>query len=383
MSEAGPLFYAWCSEADRVDAFAAVISALVHPGGTCDVWIRSSDHAAEILRNAIAVEEAVATVRQNFAAGSRIYASLRVKLRSGTSLPFGVVCAGEEYERRGPWGPLYAWSPDRREVHLERVTIAISGARSVDVEAAVLSMQVQQDIEDLILRVCAPSEQRRVTTGACTDLWGWGAPIELCATYHAEARTVARDLALSWLYLHDGVKMERAAGMSLDELLARVEAAPHGAHVSVAGNMDRVREHLLLDHAANQPRDARATRVDAVRRGPRAALAGDVELTREVVLEALDTRPSVLLDALEASAVPDDEWRGVESAALETIAATKEGAPTYEADVTSRKHVQFIQRHAPYHVRPLSNGGMLLATHPFRTLWQLWADALFLLGITS
>ena len=28
-------------------------------------------------------------------------------------------------------------------------------------------------------------------------------------------------------------------------------------------------------------------------------------------------------------------------------------------------------------------GGVLLATHPYRTLWQLWADALFLLGIRS
>jgi hypothetical protein len=25
---------------------------------------------------------------------------------------------------------------------------------------------------------------------------------------------------------------------------------------------------------------------------------------------------------------------------------------------------------------------VLLATHPYRTLWPLWADALFLLGIT-
>jgi len=50
--------------------------------------------------------------------------------------------------------------------------------------------------------------------------------------------------------------------------------------------------------------------------------------------------------------------------------------------VNSRKHLQFIQRHAPYHVRRLPNGGVLLATHPYRTLWQLYADALFLLGIT-
>jgi hypothetical protein len=34
-------------------------------------------------------------------------------------------------------------------------------------------------------------------------------------------------------------------------------------------------------------------------------------------------------------------------------------------------------------MRRLPNGGVLLATHPDRILWPLWADALFLLGITS
>ena len=80
--------------------------------------------------------------------------------------------------------------------------------------------------------------------------------------------------------------------------------------------------------------------------------------------------------------MPDDEWRAVEPRAREAIQATKDGAPTHEVDVTTRKHVQFIERHAPYHVRRLPKGGVLLATHPYRTLWQLYADALFLLGIT-
>ena len=80
--------------------------------------------------------------------------------------------------------------------------------------------------------------------------------------------------------------------------------------------------------------------------------------------------------------MPDDEWRAVEPRAREAIQATKDGAPTHEVDVTTRKHVQFIERHAPYHVRRLPNGGVLLATHPYRALWQLYADALFLLGIT-
>ncbi|WP_441293210.1 hypothetical protein ACSRUE_10760 [Sorangium sp. KYC3313] len=81
--------------------------------------------------------------------------------------------------------------------------------------------------------------------------------------------------------------------------------------------------------------------------------------------------------------MPDDEWRSAETRAREIVNETKAGAPTYEADVTSRKHVQFIERHAPYHVRRLPSGGVVLATHSYRTLWPLWADALFLLGITS
>jgi hypothetical protein len=49
-------------------------------------------------------------------------------------------------------------------------------------------------------------------------------------------------------------------------------------------------------------------------------------------------------------------------------------------DVTTRKHVPFIQRHAPYPVRRLPGGSVVLATHPSRTLWPLYADALGLLG---
>lgn len=229
---------------------------------------------------------------------------------------------------------------------------------------------------------CAPDASRRVTTGACADVWGWGAPVETCATYHAGAASVARDLALSWVHLHDGDKVERAAGISLTALLARVEAAPRGASVVVAGNPKRALEHLLLERAAATSRETRHATLDAVRGGARVAIAGDAELSRETVLQALAAPPGALLEALEAAAVPDDEWRAVEPLALETIEATKAGAPTHEVDVSTRKHVQFIERHAPYHVRRLPNGGVLLATHPYRTLWQLYADALFLLGIT-
>jgi hypothetical protein len=253
----------------------------------------------------------------------------------------------------------------------------------VEIEAAILSMQVQEDTEDLLLRLCAPDVHAGVTTGACTGLGEWGAPVEMRATYHADAATVARDLALSWVHLHDGDRVGRAAGLSLDALTARVKAAPRGARIGIAENIGLRREHVLLDSAGAKSRDERPTRVDAVRRGARAILPGDVELTREQVLAALSTPPATLLEALEASAVPDDEWRAVEPRALALIKARKEGAPSEEVNVTTGKHVRFIQRHAPYHVRRLRNGGVLLATHPYRTLWPLWADALFLLGITS
>jgi hypothetical protein len=134
----------------------------------------------------------------------------------------------------------------------------------------------------------------------------------------------------------------------------------------------------VLEHALLERSDRRAHHVPH----GRVAIPGDVALSRDAVLAALAAPQGALLEALEASAVADDEWRAVESHALETIEATKAGAPTHEVNVTTRRHVQFIERHAPYHVRRLPNGGVMLATHPYRTLWQLYADALFLLGIS-
>lgn len=80
--------------------------------------------------------------------------------------------------------------------------------------------------------------------------------------------------------------------------------------------------------------------------------------------------------------MPDDEWLSVETQALEMIEAKKQGAPTYEVNVAIGQRARFIEHHAPYHVRRLPNGGVMLTTHPYRVLWPLWQDALFLLGIT-
>jgi hypothetical protein len=272
---------------------------------------------------------------------------------------------------------------DRIDFLIRRMDIVTgNGPRSTAVEAAVFSIQIQANTEDVLLRLCAPDGGGKVTTGACTFFHPWGAPVETCATYNADAKMLARDLALSWIHLHEGDMTERVAALSLDALAARVEAAPQAARVGVASSVERLDEHLEGDLAAKRSREAQPARPDLARKGPRPMLGDDEDLTREQVLQVLETSPATLLEALEAAAVPDDEWRAAEPLALEAIEAKKQGAPTLEVDVSAGKHRRFIEQHAPYHVRRLSNG-VLLATHPYRTLWQLWADALLLLGIRT
>jgi hypothetical protein len=339
MSEPGPYFYAWCDEADKVDAFAAVVSALAIQGTTCGLMITN------VMCSGRSVDQVIEEVRANFRTEQSVYTSFYAILPSGRRVEFSFRCFGAVFERKSPTGPLRMTPFYREELLPARLPIALGGGeRSVEVETVIASLLVQPDIEDLLLRFCAPDASKRVPTGGCAEFWGWGAPVEIGATYHADAAEVARDLALSWVHLYDGDKVEGAAGLSLSALRERVEAAPHGARVAVKGS---------------------------------------AELSRETVLAALDTPPSALLDALEASAAaPDDEWRAALPRAQETLEAAKQGAPTYEADLTTRKHVRFLQQHAPYHVRRLPTGGVMLSTHPHRTLWQLWADALYLLGIT-
>jgi hypothetical protein len=381
--EVGPWFYAWSNDKERIHACATALSALVRPGGLCDLSLSTLGISESLWRRQSPVDEAIALMCSAFTMDSDVRVSCDVQMHSGCLVGISVGCYGERFDARYPHGPLRAAACDTRGVYQERLhVVPRSGLRSVEVEAVILSMQVQDDAEDLLLRFCAPNESKRVTTG-CISGHDWVAPIEVGATYNADAVEVARDLALSWVHLHDGDRVGRVAGLSLDELAARVEAAPRGARVGVSVDYERSTEHLRLDYEAAKSRDTRGAHPGAVRRVPRAILPGDAELTREQVLQVLSTPPATLLDALEASAVPDDEWRAAEPWAIEAIEAKKQGASTYEVDITTGKHTRFIQRHAPYHVRRLPNGGVVLATHPYRTLWPLWADALFLLGLMS
>ncbi|NUQ79945.1 MAG: hypothetical protein HUU21_41125 [Polyangiaceae bacterium] len=376
-----PRFFAWSNDADRIDAFVAALSALVEPDECCEVTLSTLGERHNLWRDGVSVNDLVALIWANFTSKSEVYVYVPVTKRSGGRINLLIQCYGAERGSiRVPIDPLVAQSGYSQICPSSLYVDLRSGERSVVVEASILSMNVQGDLEDLLGRFCALNDHRRLPTGGYTEGLFWGAPIELSATYNADG-DIVRDLALSWLHLYDGNRVGYIAGIPLELVATRIEMAPIGATVGVSTGLTQLWKHATLEHGAAHHPATRGTHVGAIRRVPRDRLPGDVELTREQVLKVMETPPNTLLEALEAAAVPDDEWRAVEPLALEMIEAKKQGAPVVEVDVTSKKHRHFIEQHAPYHVRRLPNGGVMLATHPYRTLWPLWADALDLLGI--
>jgi hypothetical protein len=346
--------------------------------------IHTIDAGDTVWRRDIHPKDIIELVRLKFTTKSHVRASIPAHVRGEVGIAMDFECFGEGYftPRFDPYAALVADVYETGDVYGELIDFVLHGGeRSPTGEAAIVGMQAQTDIEDLFLRICAPDESKRITTGGIsTD--DWYAPIELAGTYNADGN-VARDVALSWLYLHNGDRVEHAARLSLDALAARVDAAPKGMRIGVSTNVKQRTEHTCRDIEAASSKLGRPPHRGAIRRGARAILPTDVELTREQVLKVLDTPPLTLLDALEAAAVPDDEWRAAEGIAITMIKAKHQGDPTVEVNVSKGHAVHFIQHHAPYHVRRLPNGGVMLATHPYRTLWQLWADALDLVGIRT
>jgi hypothetical protein len=362
-------FYAWCDDANRVDAFAAALSALA-PGGKVSLSL-----PLVTLSERVRSEEAIAALRAHFPKSGSAVASFQVAMRSERLLAFSSYCHDEESEIVRATGPMKLTPSESGEPLPRRLVLAPGTApRSVETEAAIACMLVEPDVEDLLLRFCTSPH---VATGGCAAFSGWKAPVELAATYHADAATIARDLALSWVHLHDGQPVERVAGLSMGALRSRVETGPVGATIPIATEAHRLAEQNWRSDEHEEPKQRHAL----PERPKRVALPGDAEVSREQILAALSTPPATLLEALEAAAAaPDEEWQVVEPLAREMVRATATTVPTYEVAVTT-KHVRFLEQHAPYHVRRLPNGGVMLATHPYRILWPLWADALHLLDI--
>ncbi|MRG97252.1 hypothetical protein [Polyangium spumosum] len=342
-------FFAWCEEAKRFEVFMAVLATLVPEGGSIDGTIEGTGEPLSVSRRELALAAAWArghAAAHFYSAGAsgcpygmsvEVDADSRFRLVWGGPLTLGV----GGVEERFTINDIYP-----RHIHIVRDT----RVRPLEAHSAVACILAMIDMKDLLLRLCTCHPA--ITTGGVGWDLDWEAPIEMGGTYHADC-AVGRDLAMSWMYYRDPeARLGLAAGWSLERLHEYVAAAPPGASVPLA--------------------------------------RGDV-LTREQVLAALSLPPSTLLDALEACASADAEWLAVEPKARHLLLEVEKmrtergekGMNLEKVDVASAEHARFIEEHAPFEVHRLPNGGVLLATHPFRTLWQLWADALNLLGIRT
>lgn len=348
MRELGPGFFAWCDEPERLDALAATLSALIAPGALIRVQTDEDFEAGS-------VDEALAIARARFGGQTSARVSFRMMLSGSKRALIDIWCHSEERERQVPHGPLTLNPWGKQDFLSSDFDLAWGrGPRTIQVEAVVAWQLIRDDLEELLVRFCEPDASGRIPTGACTHGGYWNAPVDMCATYNAKAEELGRDLALSWVHLHDKDSVSRIAGMSLQALHARVDAASRGARVAMKGKSERSRS-----------------------------------LSRETVLKVLAAPPSALLDALEASAAPDDAWRAAAPRATaildltRQISETGEGPPTWPVCTSTYGHIHFVKKHPPFHVRRLPSGGVVLATHPYCSLWPLWANALCALGLMS
>lgn len=395
-----PYVYAYADEADKVDAYVAALSAL-HTRPPSDTEPREAQYihiwtrgvTEKIYRGPISLEEVIHLVRAHFTSTSEATADVTVHMPGQDWFAnLSVLCEAAGCHSEGfPVEPLTVSSGGTRMFPTGVQVAASHEALSVPVGAAMLARFAQQDIENILRRFCAPDASGRVKAGGVTvrdkdrrmeGFW-WNAPLELSATYNVDLH-VARDVALSWLHLHDGDRVEYVAGLSLDALAARVEAAPKGTTIGLAPTTKLLIDHLGEDSDASDHEDTRGLHAGALRRVPRARLPEDEELSREQVLAILQTPPEVLLQALEAAAgVLDEQWAEAEQRALEALEATKKAEQKVAVKTDTYAHRCFMERHTPYHIRRLETGGVMIATHPYRHLWPLWSDALRLLGIRT
>lgn len=381
-----PEFYAWVDEANAEDAYLATLSTLLNPAVFDDERMRGSESDYSTSSDAeLAVRREA--IRHGCAVLERVPIILRPR---ELIIEVGIMCRFPSDHRGGVPGCLLSVDYQHSHVMPEWTEIPVSqGALSVPVQAAILGLFGQENIEKVFLGMCAPDAHSRVKVGGYNMvdklydrlLWSncaWRAPLEMAATYHGD-HVVARDVAISWLYLHDGEFISSVVDLSTDALRARVNAAPARATVGISSLPRHVIKHAV-DESNHAPSYELRTPLNTLR-GPRALFPEDDVLTREQVLTTLQTPSETLLQALEAAAAPDAEWVEAEKQALDVLAARKEGEPREPVKIDQLDQRNFLEAHAPYHVRRLPNGGVMLATHPYRYLWPFWAKALDLLGI--
>jgi len=388
-----PELYALVEETNADEAYLASLSALYDP-----IVVNHPERFRlefDVAKEASSLEELLAVKREALRrgyAGTRIPFLTRLQkfILDVTVATERVKCAGDSDGRRS-----WLLSAEQTDILPTGMSVAEGyGKMSIPAGAALLGLVWQEHFDRIFLALCAPDEHSRVKMGVYNVLdklygidlengigsIGWYAAVEMAATYHGN-HEVARDLAFSWLHLHDGQAIDSVVHSSLDDLIMRVEAAPGGASIGIASRNEHV-----ISHAYDQsktytvPKDQLTVMNWSV--GPRPRYPEDDELTREQVLTTLQTPSETLLQALEAvAAAPDPEWIEAEKVALEVLAAVEERGTSGTQGKDGFDERCFLEQHAPFRVRRLQNGGVMLVAYPYRYLWPLWARALDLLGI--
>lgn len=384
-----PQLYALVDEANADEAYLASLSALYDP-----VFVNNPErHRFEfdVVTEGSSLEEVLAVKRDALRRG---YAGTRIPFNTRSKTVLLDVTLDIERVK----GVCGNGSSQSRLLSVEDADILPRGFSipesydhlSIPVGAALLGHIWQEHMDHVFLAMCAPDAHSRVKMGVYTALdkfygldleaigtIGWQAPLEMAATYHGNHQ-VARDLAFSWIDLHEHRPIDSVVHLSLDELIKRIEAVPAGTSIGISSRMEHLVAHGLDESNACTLEFEQRTALNCV--SPRPRYPEDDELTREQVLATLQTPSETLLQALEAAAAPDADWLEAHDQALNVLAAPG-GGTTWAGGLDSFEHRCFLEAHAPYHVRRLPNGGVMLATHPYRYLWPLWADALALLGI--
>ncbi|MBK9260138.1 MAG: hypothetical protein IPM54_09915 [Polyangiaceae bacterium] len=212
----------------------------------------------------------------------------------------------------------------------------------MEFDAGVAWFMAINDMLHILKRFC--TSHPAITMGCCLEGPEWSAPLTGAASYHADGYP-GRDLALSWIHLHDKDPLDLAVGLPMDALRERVEAAPPKSSIWIVDE-DRV--------------------------------------SREQILDALDVPGKTLVETLDAAAKKfHPTWDSMMEVGFASYlqALTDESDREREAALVTEEHIKLIEDTSPAYVTHLDNGALILYAHPDRTLWPLWADALDLLGI--
>ncbi|MDI1436453.1 hypothetical protein [Polyangium sorediatum] len=331
-------FFAWCPDTNRLETFLRLLSAWVRPSAKLEISDRRSGDSADVI---LRMEEAAPHLRREYREYGYVFVDFDFDVPPGVTLRMSASLRADHLlgADRGPLWVSCDLSPLPEQIpYMKRL-----GPSTLAIESALAWQIAMQHIHEILERIFM--SMAGFTTGGCIDYYSWLSPIRMGSTYHADGNP-ARDLAMSWLREHRNkmVELGLVAGLPLDVLRERVQAAAYGESMWV---MDGER------------------------------------LTREEVIEAISLPPEALVAALEVCAAKrHPEWEHLETELPRVIEELEKAeAEDVEMIAATDDHLAFIQECSPAYVERLDNGGILLFAHPCRTLWPLWSDALSLLGI--